>query len=260
MKKSLLTGSAALAVLLVTMFTACGDDDPSSPKPPADLKAAIQQTVTGDAGSFAVWVGDVDLKTALEYDSANKEFTVSYNGVDATITLDEDYTDAPALLAAINAALSGESIGLVADWDGNNLKLTADAKGNNGNIVVGGDDVSVVLNTAAGTDDAGSPEAFETYVITISGESAQKNYDLSLVVDTATTSTTGVIDVPSGTKAAQVATAIAAEINDSTTPSDLYSFLDSDYTTSVSSNTVTITADSSATTNDYTNTIAFTAK
>lgn len=170
--------------------------------------------------------------------------------------MDANYSNAEGLLAKINEFVT--PIGLDASWSSNNLQLDAQDNTGAGNITIGGTDADAVLNSAAGTDTAGVAETFETYVITISGEKALKAYTVTLTIDAGSSDTEGVFAVPVDMTAAQLAAAIAAEINDST-PTDLYTFLSSDYTTATAANKVTITADSSATGNDYTNTIVFAA-
>jgi hypothetical protein len=261
MKKDLLLILLAALLSTALAFVSCGDTDSGDPtSPPASpvaLSGTIAQTVVAEAGTLAQWVGDVGLKTTTDYDdspSDAKTFTVSYNNATATITLDQDYTNADGLLAAINTLVN--PIGLDATWATNNLQLDAQDKTGSGNIVVGGTDYAIVVADPESptTDTAGVAEEFETYTITISGDKALAAKTVVLVIDAGTSNTTGTFDVPVDTTAAQLAALIEAEINDST-PSDLYILLSSNYTTTVSGKVVTITADASSTANTYTNTL-----
>jgi hypothetical protein len=243
------------------MFTGCGSDGSSFyPPPPADLDMSVVRTA-GQAPAKALWTGDVNLKaaadTSADYGAANAAFTVSYKGVEETILLNTDYTDADGVLTEINAQLTAASIGLVATYDasGGFLVLEAATEENGFIAITAADDAFASSPDLPSIVTGSATELYETYTLTFTGDYTLQDYDVTLAFDTTEETESG---VPAGTTAVELAEQVVDAINAS--GGALNTLLSSEYVTAQDTtyeNVVTITAIVSTTNNNYTITIDF---
>lgn len=168
------TGTSKVKTTLEVTFTIT---DPTTSSPAAQINT-----------------GTVVANTRLDYEASgtpgvNKTFVVSDGTNNYTVTLDEEYADAAAKLAAINADLTG----ITASYDGSDfLSFDVDAGGNASVVDSDGADSEVKDGGVAAADPAvgdiaantrldyaapGTPNAAKSFTVTVGGNSDTVNLD-----------------------------------------------------------------------------------